>query len=54
MKAAGIPLTATAEVKDGKKKKKKKDKAQAMSLDQFQQLPPEKVPGSDDEGTVLL
>ena len=44
MKAAGIPITDT---RDGKKKKKK-DKPQAMSLDQFNLLPPEKTPGSED------
>ncbi|KAL8597815.1 hypothetical protein ACOMHN_004930 [Nucella lapillus] len=33
----------------GGKKKKKKDKPQAMSLDQFQQLPKETLPGSEDE-----
>jgi hypothetical protein len=53
MRAAGIPPTASNESKDGKKKKKKKDKPHAMSLDQFQQLPPEKVPGSDDEGIYI-
>eukprot|EP00916_Digyalum_oweni_P022048 GHVL01036577.1.p1 GENE.GHVL01036577.1~~GHVL01036577.1.p1 ORF type:complete len:278 (+),score=60.66 GHVL01036577.1:1673-2506(+) len=45
MKAAGLSTNGT---KDGKKKKKK-DKPQAMSLDQFNQLPAEKIPGSDDE-----
>ena len=48
MRALGLPTNGT---KEGKKKKKK-DKPQAMSLDQFNQLPPERIAGSDDGKTT--
>ncbi|XP_076465016.1 G kinase-anchoring protein 1-like [Babylonia areolata] len=45
----GRALGSAASDSAGGKKKKKKDKPQTMSLDQFNQLPPETLPGSDDE-----
>jgi len=43
---AGIELPTT---KEEKKKQKQKSKPQKMSLEQFNQLPPEKVPNSSDD-----
>ncbi|XP_059176575.1 G kinase-anchoring protein 1-like [Physella acuta] len=46
---AGLEAPTT---KEGRKKKKQKEKPQAMSLEQFKQLPPEKTIGSDSEDEV--
>ena len=48
MEAQQKALGVSSDRVDSGKKKKKKDKPHTMSLDQFNQLPPERVPGSDE------